>query len=394
MKLLSFILGTLLAFSIQAKEKVLVVGAGIIGSSISYHLAKDSADVTLIDMAGPASHASKGTFAWLNASWAKQPQSYHSLNQQSVKYWHQISSELSIPVKWGGSLEWFGSAQRQQKLALQITEQAEWGEAASMLTPKQSVELEPKVNFFNASAVAYSANDGAVDPVLATKQFIHAAQQLGAKTMFPCTLEDIRNPNTAMTSCGDIQFDKIILAVGANSTLIKKVAKVDVPQRTTPGIIVVTKPFKTLVNRMIVAPGVHIHQRLDGRIVLGEQGGAPKTKAHKQRLAGRPNKYPSKELALQHANRIIAVAVQYLPEIKGVEVEDVSIGWRPLPIDGHPVLGFSEQVENVYIATMHSGVTLAPIVGKLVAKEVISNKPELQLQAYRPNREFTNIKRY
>ena len=394
MKRLSLLIATLLIFSTHAKEKVLVVGAGIVGSSISYHLAKNGAEVTLIDKQGPASHASKGTFAWLNASWAKQPQSYHLLNQQSVKYWHQISTELSIPVKWGGSLEWFGSEQRQKKLALQIAEQAQWGEAASMLTPKQSSKLEPNVVFSNASAVAYSANDGAVDPVLATKRFIRSAEELGAKTMFPSTLENITNQNTAMTSCGDIEFDKIVLAVGANSTLIKNIAKVDVPQRTTPGVIVVTKPFKTIINRMIVAPSVHIHQRLDGRFVLGEQAGAPKTEAHKQRLAGRPNKYPSNELALQHANRIIAIAAQYLPEIKNVEVEDVSIGWRPLPIDGHPVLGFSEQVENVYIATMHSGVTLAPIIGKLVAKEVISNKPESQLQAYRPSREFTNIKRY
>jgi glycine/D-amino acid oxidase-like deaminating enzyme len=52
-------------------------------------------------------------------------------------------------------------------------------------------------------------------------------------------------------------------------------------------------------------------------------------------------RFPGKELALQHAKRMIDTAVQFLPAISGANVKQVYIGWRPLPLDGHPVLGVS-----------------------------------------------------
>lgn len=64
--------------------RVVVAGAGIIGASIAYQLAKAGASVTVIDRQGPATHASGATFAWINATWAKTPRSYHSLNQDSI----------------------------------------------------------------------------------------------------------------------------------------------------------------------------------------------------------------------------------------------------------------------------------------------------------------------
>lgn len=387
----------LLSPLLLAKDKVLVVGAGIIGSSIAYHLSQENIDVTVIDMQEPASHASLGTFAWINASWAKQPKEYHSLNQQSVDYWHSLAAQLDIPVKWGGSLEWFASVDRQQKLSQHIQQQKSWGEASRMISSVDGQNLQPNVNFLGTQTLAYSQNDGAVDPRYATHKLLSAARKNGALVKYPCKLESViktSNSKVANTSCGSIAFDKIVMAVGAASEVIKKIAKIDIPQRTTPGIIVITKPIEPLLNKIIVAPGVHIHQRLDGRIVLGEQAGAPKTQAHTTRLAGRPNQYPNDVLAQQHAQRIIAIALKYVPQLVTVVVEDVFIGWRPLPIDGHPVLGFSTEVPDVYVAVTHSGVTLAPIIGRLVTQELVSNKQLNVLNSYRPNRLFKNLKRY
>ena len=381
----------------KAEEKVLVVGAGIVGASIAYHLAIEGVEVIVIDMQAPASHASLGTFAWINASWAKQPKAYHSLNQQSVAYWHQLSKQLNIPVKWGGSLEWFDNPKRQEKLSRQIQQQKIWGEAAKMVNLVFAKSLEPNVKFMDVDALAYSENDGAVDPVQATKQFLSAAINSGAKVQYPCKLEGITDTTTtrvANTTCGPIKFDKLVLAVGAASNTITDIAKMNIPQRTTPGIIVVTTPMDPLLNKILVAPGVHIHQRLDGRVVLGEQAGPPNTSAHDSRLQGRPNKYPDEVLAQQHATRILERAVVYVPQLTDAQVEDVYIGWRPLPLDGHPVLGYSTEVPYVYIAVTHSGVTLAPILGRMVSKELIGNKSIDEFSRYRPSRKFENIKRY
>ena len=377
---------------------ILVVGAGLIGASIAYHLSFAGAKVTVIDKQGPASHASLGTFGWINASYAKQPQHYHSLSQQSVQAWHQLQQQLNIPVKWGGSLEWFNGETRQQELIGQITEQQQWGEAASIISAAQAGELEPHSDFTGANNIAFSGNDGAVDPVLATRKLLQASKAMGAELIYPSELIDTSHGGTrlitAHTTTERIQTDKIVLATGAATEIIKKIAKIDIPQRSTPGAIVITAPLPPILHRVIVAPGVHIHQRLDGRIVLGEQTGPPKNDAHNERLTTRANQFPSKEISDQHGQRILDIAIKYLPALRNAEIEHVHIGWRPLPLDGHPVLGYSQSRDCVYLAIMHSGVTLAPIVGRLVAQEIISKKLLKQLKNYRPDRAFHYVKHY
>ena len=63
----------------------------------------------------------------------------------------------------------------------------------------------------------------------------------------------------------------------------------------------------------------------------------------------------------------MATARQFLPSLpQDIAVEEVIIGWRPLPLDGHPVIGPSPAAANSYIAIMHSGVSLSPVVGEMV----------------------------
>lgn len=377
---------------------VVVAGAGIIGASIAYHLAKAGAFVTIIDKVGPASHASRGTFAWINATWAKPPRSYHAFNQQSLSNWHGLAAELNIPIHWGGSLEWFGTAERTAKLADQIAEQREWGEDARMVGAVELAEMEPNVDFGGAEQAAFSGNDGAVDPVAATNAMLAAAVKMGAVVKAPCELTGTTLKAGRLvsveTNMGSIKADRLVLATGADPDALKKFAEVDVPQRTTPGIIAITKPMPKFLNGIIAAPGVHMHQRPDGRVVVGEQEGAPNNEAHAIRLEGRPNDYPERWIAEDHAARMFAVGEQFAPAMSAAEVEDVYIGWRPLPLDGHPVIGASPNRPDVYMAVMHSGVTLAPITGQLAAHEILGGALAPNLAPYRPGRTFELVKRY
>lgn len=379
-------------------KRIAVIGGGIIGASIAYHLAKAGAGVTLLERDELATRASRGTFAWINASWAKQPRSYHAVNQMGVTGWHRLEEELGMEVRWGGSLEWFGSSEQQARLAEQISEQADWGEPAEMLARDTLEALEAGVVFGDTPNAALSGNDGAVDPVAATHLLVEAAKRLGAKVETGCEVLSVSNPDAdgarLETSCGAVSADRYVIATGAASEAPLKLAGIDIPQRSTPGVIVVTRPLPALLNHIIVAPGVHIHQRPDGRIVLGEQDGAPQTEAHAERLKDRPNRFPSDEMAGQHAARILEVAERFVPGLSAAEVEDVFIGWRPLPLDGHPVLGPSKARPASYLAITHSGVTLAPIIGELAAKEIMTGVAAEALTPYRPDRAFERVKRY
>ncbi len=275
--------------AVRPKARVAVVGAGIVGSAITYHLAKRGLDVTLLDRNAVASASSHGTFAWINASWAKQPESYHALNQMGVDAWHRLQQALNLPIKWGGSLEWFAAAERQDRLSRDVQEQQAWGEPAKMLTQLEASALEPRVAFGGAGRVALSPRDGALDPVLISQLLVNAAKSHGARVIERCevlrideTAEDQRQKILG-TSCGDIAVDRYVLATGADPSAIQTLAGFDLPQRSTPGVIVITQPMPPVLSHIVVAPGIHIHQRLDGRLVLGEQEGAPENAAHKLR---------------------------------------------------------------------------------------------------------------
>lgn len=383
----------------RKRKNIAVIGAGIVGASIAYHLAKLGAQVTVLERHAIATRASRGTFAWLNASWAKQPRHYHTINQLGLSGWQELERELKIPIKWGGSIEWFDNDERQKLLATQIEEQVEWGEPARMINPDELRSLEPNVDFDTAQSAALSPNDGALDPVQTTGLLMEGAQALGATVKTQCTVSGVRNSNrmgkaTLETSQGDLEVDAYVLATGADPEATNALAGIDIPQRSTPGVVAITKAMEPLLNRIVVAPGVHIHQRLDGKIVLGEQDGAPQTEAHAARLANRPNRFPNQALAQQHAKRILAIAKRYLPAIADADIEDVYIGWRPLPLDGHPVIGFSPTRKNAYITIAHSGVSLAPVIGRLAAQEIIEGIQISSLANYRPDRSFEEVRRY
>jgi glycine/D-amino acid oxidase-like deaminating enzyme len=378
--------------------RVVVAGAGIIGASVAWHLAKAGATVTVVDRQGPATHASRASFAWINATWSKQPRAFHALNQASVARWKLIQPELGLPVHWGGSLEGIADAGQAKEVAARVAEQQAWGERTRLVEGGELAALEPNVDFTGLTQVIHSAYDGATNPIASTQAFLDAAVQRGARVLYPCELAGVTLENgrlrSVSTSGGEFKADRLVLATGAAADAAGRFADWELPQRDAPGMTALTAPMPRLVNGVLWMPKVHLHQRDDGRIVLGEEDGPPHNPQHAARLAGHPNDFPTRELALQHAHRLLAMAQRYVPDLKQVTFDRAVIGWRPMPIDGHPVLGASPARPDVYLAVMHSGVTLAPLVGQLVAREIGEGTVADELRDFRPDRKFAMTEGY
>ena len=371
--------------ALTSGDRVVVVGAGIVGSSIAYHLTKMGAEVTVIERDRPAAHASGKSFAWINASYPKKPYSYHHLSRLSLLAYHKLETEIGIDVHWGGSLEWFASQENQKMLAQEIQVQQSYGVPIEMISGKQAHELEPNVEFDKNSSIAFSKLDGAVDAVGIVDNFLRKTSSLGNEVLYPVTYKSLKvmgNKIVAVrTSVGEIETDQVVFACGVDTD---ELLKIDVLKTSRPGIILRTRPMKRVIDRVIVAPGVHIHQQHDGTVIIGEQAGAPVS--HLERLALKPELFPGAAFEKQHSERILAIAQQFIPQLKTVELEQAVIGWRPLPHDERPVVGHVKNIPGVYLATMHSGVTLAPIIGELVAMELLEGTETNLLADFRPNR--------
>jgi len=93
-ELLSAPLITRVSLKAAKQDRVVVAGAGIMGASIAYHLARRGANVTVLEKQQPGSGATRNSFAWLNATFSKQPRSYYELNLAGIAGWRRLSLEF------------------------------------------------------------------------------------------------------------------------------------------------------------------------------------------------------------------------------------------------------------------------------------------------------------
>ncbi len=88
--------------------------------------------------------------------------------------------------------------------------------------------------------------------------------------------------------------------------------------------------------------------------------------------------------------RLIERVRQHMRGAENLALERVTIGQRPIPEDGKPVVGFAPDVPGLYLATMHSGITLAPAVGRFATMEILDGARVELLAPYRPERFATS----
>ena len=120
----------------------------------------------------------------------------------------------------------------------------------------------------------------------------------------------------------------------------------------------------------MLAPAAHMKQKPDGRIVTGVGFG------------GTPTSDDSRE----GGARFLQTAATVLPQLGNAAVEKVTLGWRPLPKDEFPIIGFAPGRTDIYITVMHSGVTLSPLVSRLAAVEILDGVAAEPLEPYRLSR--------
>ncbi len=358
------------------QDRVVIAGAGIIGASIGYHLARRGARVTILEKARPGAGATAKSFAWLNAGFAKQPRAYFELNLLGVLGWRRLCLEFGsdLHMQWGGSVRWVPSAAEADALRGQVRNQEQWGYAAHMIDPEQMASLLPGLSPGAAAAACFCDQEGTLDPVHALNVYIQHARQAGATVEFPCEVTGIDlaggRVRGVRTTRGPMEADFLVLAAGTDTTRLAAMAQVNVPLKESAGLLAHTTPFTRVMDRVAFAPGANIKQNPDGRIVTGID--------FKNSL----DRDTSRESGL----RLLGKAEAFLHKLKDAQLETVTLGFRVLPQDEYPIVGFAGRAPNLYVAALHSGMTMSPIIGQAAAAEILDGVTLDILAPYRPAR--------
>ena len=372
-------------------KSVVVVGAGILGASIAWRISARGYQVTVIEKSSPGSGASSHSFAWINAG-SKQPIGYHNLNRRSLEMWPRFAAVLaydgdgaSIGLRWGGKVSWESDSTRSEQLVTEVRQLQSWGYPTRLISADELSELEPSLSVGEVLAAEYSENEAQVEPQMVVDACMSrlAECETEVRTDTEVTGFELGSDgrvSAVKTTTGDIDCDAVVVAAGTGTSVIAAKAGVNVPQSESPGVVIRTTPLPRLLNNVPViyapAPGegrqeIHIRQCADGRMMIGE--GSQESLAEDDSQA--------------HADDLLERARHYLPGLAGAEAIPLPVGWRPMPLDGYPVMGFADEAPNLYVALTHSGVTLAPALSELAALEVCDGaSADTVLGPYRPGR--------
>ena len=157
-----------------ARPSIIVIGAGIIGASIAWHLARLGAAVTVIEAGEPGGIATRDSWAWINASMS-QSEAYFRLRAKAMTEWRRLEQQIpSLQVDWSGSLNWELPADRLQALASRLSG---WGYAISCVDAEQARRIEPNLQRLPETAL-HASGEGSVEPVDATLLLLAAARDL------------------------------------------------------------------------------------------------------------------------------------------------------------------------------------------------------------------------
>ena len=340
-----------------AAKHVIVIGAGIIGASIAWHLTKAGALVTVIADSAPGGVATPNSFAWINASWGN-PEPYFRLRIRAMAEWKRLANDLpGLPLAWCGGLNLDLPVDRLEAYA---TEHSSWGYGVERVGREQVASIEPALVKFPDFAL-HVAEEGVAEPVGTTKALLADAERHGARIL-SSTVTALAQTDGRITgvdtSHGLFAADEVVIAAGVGSPDIAATAGISLPIETPPGLIVHSRPYKKLLNGLVHTEKLHMRQTAEGRIIAGSDF-----------AGGDPGDDPDVT-----ARDLFAVVKAALRGAEGLELDFHTIGYRPNPIDGFPIIGRAEGMEGLYVAVLHSGITLAPAVGLFATREILDGE--------------------
>lgn len=352
-------------------HKFIVVGAGIVGASIAYHLARSGHAVSVYDSGTPETRATQNSFGWINASFYIDA-NHHRLRAASLVSWRQLQHDIqSESIYWPGCLcfEHSGDQLEAQYNALQTLDYE-----CEIMARSEIRALCPNLPTLPTAAL-WLPQEGVAQSDRLTSELLHAATRAGASrnTLHPVERLLERNGRVCgvQTKIGLEEADGVVIAAGVGSEALAKDIGLRVPMLSRPGVLLRTKPFAHVVDPIMVSSEMEFQQLPDGRFL------APTAAGHQS----------DESETLGDVAESAAIGLRILRRLTGLdqlELEQAIVGWRPVPEDHLPVIGRGA-VEGTYFAVMHSGVTLAALVGERVAQE-LSGQESSDLEVYRPTR--------
>ncbi len=356
---------------------VLVVGAGVVGSSTTYYLAGRGMGVDLID-AGPhpslATRASLGVLTHFNGGDNPYSALYRDGHSGFRGLSEQLRAETGVDIGWRapGGIDLIFTDEDEQEAVDLLRFNCERGCPAERVDAAGLRELEPRISP-QARGGIYFPGDHRVDPARLCQGLLGAAAQRGARISHGESLVAIEEATAAgvsvRTSCGPRVVDFMVLAAGAWTRALGELLGVGVPVR----------PIRGQHARFAGGDAARHILRHGGRHVVPD--GA-------ELIVGSTVEEVDFDAAVTgEAARTFDSVCGGVLDLKPELVEQRA-GLRPKPKGGRPLIGPLSDHPRVFVATGHykNGVLLGPVTGQVVSEWIAEGRPSRDMSPFGPER--------
>jgi glycine/D-amino acid oxidase-like deaminating enzyme len=385
----------------------IVIGGGIVGAFASYYLAEEGLKVLLVDKgdwASGTSAAGEGGIAIHNKTIGRDM----DLAKASLILYNHLSEDFGEEMEFRkiGGMIVAETEEEAKVLRKRVKSHSRLGIKVRWMDRKETLEEEPCLSSHVAGA-SMCEMEGQVNPIATTYAVIRRAKSRGLRILpfSAVTGIDCRKGKTIAVRLGDRRIPTrfVINAAGAWAPGIGRMVGLEIPISPRRGILVVSEPVPPLVHHFLLEAsymtmklspeemerssddrirkgvGFVIEQTKRGNLVLGSS----------RQFAGYANK-----LEFSVIRYIVQRCIWFIPRLREVSGIRIYSGLRPYTPDNLPVIGEVPGVEGFIMAAGHegSGITLAPITGKLVSELVTGKVPTIPVEKFLLSRFLPRLK--
>ena len=375
------------------QAQIIVIGGGIIGCSVAYHLAKEGAkDVLLLERGqltcGSTFHAA-GLVGQLRSS-----ANITRVLKNSVELYRSIEAETGQATGWkmNGGLRLACTQERWIELKRQATTAHSFGLEMELLNPQEAQELWPLMEVGDVIGAAFLPTDGQANPSDITQALAKGARMHGVKIFEDTAVTGIRLEDSGkggtkkvvavQTKNGEILCETVVNCAGQWANELAKMAGVTVPLVSVEHQYLITEPIAGITPDLptLRDPDKLTYWKEDvGGLVMGGYEPNPIGWAEQ----GIPQDFVFQLLPdnFEHFEQLMLPAVERVPALENAGIRKFINGPESFTPDGNFILGEAPEVNNYFVGAGFNafGIAAAGGAGKALAEWIIAGEPPMDL---------------